>query len=113
MICQAFENPFPPGKGFFQTVKEPNVLQNEKPPLLKGGGRAKARSEGFAVEFLVFALVFGKFVTFCCESPSHGFAVPAPFDKGAFESYFFFQIKSSFALMPRVLGVGTVSNWMM
>ena len=73
------------------------------------------RSEvgGIRREMYEFALVFGEFATWCCESPSHGFAVPAPFDKGAFESYFFFQIKSSFALMPRVLGVGTVSNWMM
>ena len=33
--------------------------------------------------------------------------------KTCFRRSFFIQIKSSFALMPRVLGVGTVSNWMM
>ena len=41
---------------------------HQKPPLLKGGGPPKA-VEGFLPRQQ--------------ESPSHGFAMPAPFDKGA------------------------------
>ena len=47
-----------------------------KAPLAKGGGR-RAKPGGGGIPF-----------TEKCsnkpESPSHGFAVPAPFDKGAF-----------------------------
>ena len=70
-----------------QTVEASVFCDKNKASLVKGRWPSEARSEGFAVRCYDFALVFGEFVIFYRESPSHGFAVPAPFDKGAFFPY--------------------------
>ena len=60
-------------------------VESKKASLVKGRWPSVSEVGGIRREMYVFASVFGEFVTWCCESPSHGFAVPAPFDKGAIE----------------------------
>ena len=49
---------------------------------------------------------------FLPHSSSDPFGATFPPGEGFGRNAIVAQMKSSFALMPRVLGVGTVSNWM-
>ena len=92
-----------PGRQYRQTQRQ-RQAPHPKPPLLKGGGRAKARSEGFAAATADSPTGFGALVHTCRLNPppincsSNLWA--APFDKGAMIGAYLRQIRSAAGLPP-------------